>query len=319
MNDLKIWKFILDEIKQGKNVTLTVVCDSELSSPGKQGFKMAIADNKNTCGSIGGGIMEYDIIENHLSYMNLGNNGIYFKDFKHFGNNKDSTGMICNGMQTIAFIEITISDLIKIENIIKSITNKIPGKIVINADSFTFQEQINEKILSRHRFAKSKFIYEEFTGIKDTAYIFGGGHVGLAISKVLKLIDFHIIVIDNRNKESVSTISMNKDADEIITEDYIKYSDNVRENDFSYIIIVTPSHQYDEDVLKAVINKKVRYIGMMGSKSKVKIIFNNLKREGYPQELINSVHSPIGIKINSRTPEEIAVSIAAEIIKIKNS
>jgi xanthine dehydrogenase accessory factor len=78
-------------------------------------------------------------------------------------------------------------------------------------------------------------------------------------------------------------------------------------------------HAGDKDTLKSVINKNVKYIGMMGSKRKIKSIFDALTEEGVDKELLKKVHTPIGIEIEAETPEEIAISIAAEIIKVKNS
>jgi xanthine dehydrogenase accessory factor len=82
---------------------------------------------------------------------------------------------------------------------------------------------------------------------------------------------------------------------------------------------MTFNHKGDEIVLRQLIVKNIRYLGMMGSKIKVKTLFNNLLQEGFSSEQIAKVHSPIGLSINSLTPAEIAVSIAAEIISVKNS
>jgi xanthine dehydrogenase accessory factor len=84
----------------------------------------------------------------------------------------------------------------------------------------------------------------------------------------------------------------------------------------SYLIIVTRGHASDEVVLEQVVKLPVAYIGMIGSRSKVKAILDHLKAEGVEQEMIDRVHSPIGLKINAETPEEIAVSIMAEIIAV---
>jgi len=147
-------------------------------------------------------------------------------------------------------------------------------------------------------------------------YIAGGGHVGLAVSRIMKSIGFYVIVFDHR--EDVFTIEQNEYADEIIITNYEEIGNYVIEGERSYIIIVTPMHAGDKDTLKSVIYKNVKYIGMMGSKRKIKSIFDALRVDGVDEKLFKRVHTPIGIEIEAESPEEIAISIAAEVIKMKN-
>jgi xanthine dehydrogenase accessory factor len=132
----------------------------------------------------------------------------------------------------------------------------------------------------------------------------------------MKSLGFHVIVFDHR--QDVYTLEQNKFADEIIICRYEEIGNKIIESDRSYLIIVTPLHAGDKDTLKSVINKNVKYIGMMGSKRKIKTIFDALTEEGIDKELLKKVHTPIGLEIEAETPEEIAISIAAEIIKLKN-
>ncbi len=160
-------------------------------------------------------------------------------------------------------------------------------------------------------------MYKEYIGLPLISYIAGGGHVGLAVSRVMKTLGFYVVVFDHR--EDVFTIKQNKFADEIIITKYEDIGNKIIESERSYIIIVTPMHAGDKDTLKSVIHKNVKYIGMMGSKRKIKSIFDALSNDGIDKNFFDKVHTPIGIEIEAETPEEIAISIAAEIIKVKNS
>ena len=133
----------------------------------------------------------------------------------------------------------------------------------------------------------------------------------------MKSLGFYVVVFDHR--EDVFTIEQNSFADEIVITKYEDIGNRIIESERSYIIIVTPMHSGDKDTLKSVINKNVKYIGMMGSKRKIKTIFDALLLDGISNELFKKVHTPIGIEIEAETPEEIAISIAAEIIKAKNN
>jgi len=147
-------------------------------------------------------------------------------------------------------------------------------------------------------------------------YIIGGGHVGLALSRILSTLDFYVVVIDDR--PDIDTLKKNSFADEIICKSYLEVDKLIPEGDSVYIVIMTAGHKADRLVLEKLINKSVKYLGMMGSRGTVDEIFSSLQKKGISKELFRKVRAPIGIQINSHTPEEIAVSICAELIKIKN-
>lgn len=150
-----------------------------------------------------------------------------------------------------------------------------------------------------------------------TMFLFGGGHISLALAKIGKLVGFKIAVIDNRaefaNRERFP------EADQVIGDDYVRSFSQLKIDKSSYIVIITQGHKSDEAVLGLALGTPAKYIGMIGSKTKVKTVSANLLAKGITQEQLNSVHSPIGLETNAETPEEIAVSIMAEIIKVCRS
>jgi xanthine dehydrogenase accessory factor len=149
---------------------------------------------------------------------------------------------------------------------------------------------------------------------KPTLYIFGAGHVAVQISKIAKMINFRVIIIDDR-KDYVDPEKFSGIADEVIISGYAKAVQEIKIDEFTYIVIVTTEHKNDQEVLELVLKSPSKYIGMMGSPKKRDIIFSNLAVRGFSKELFSKVHSPIGIEIGAETPEEIAVSITAELIK----
>lgn len=151
--------------------------------------------------------------------------------------------------------------------------------------------------------------------VKPTLYIMGAGHVGQALARVGKTIGFRIIVVDDR--EEFANRKKFPDADEILLLDFTKVADEIEVDQSSYVVIVTRGHQNDRRVLKAFIGSRATYIGMIGSKRKVKEIFQSLLDGGIEKELLDHVYAPIGLDIGAQTPSEIAVSIMAEIIAHK--
>jgi xanthine dehydrogenase accessory factor len=124
-----------------------------------------------------------------------------------------------------------------------------------------------------------------------------------------------VVVIDDR--EMFANRDRFPEVDEVIVSEFEKCFDQLNMNDSSYIVIVTRGHLYDGFVLEQAVKTNARYIGMIGSKKKIKTLYQNLVEKGISKEALKRVHAPIGIEINSETPEEIAVSIVAELIKVR--
>ncbi len=144
----------------------------------------------------------------------------------------------------------------------------------------------------------------------------GGGHVGQAVAKAGRFLDFKVTVIDDR----ADFASRDKFPDEqiqLIADDFVVALRSLKITPASHIVIVTRGHRHDEICLQEVIAKPARYIGMIGSRRRTTTIRERLKREGVAPELLRRVHAPIGLDIGALTPEEIAVAILAEIVLVR--
>ena len=150
---------------------------------------------------------------------------------------------------------------------------------------------------------------------EPTVYIFGAGHISQQLSPLAKRVQFKVVVIDDR--EMFANGERFPEADEVIVSEFEKCFNRLDIDPSSYIVIVTRGHLYDGAVLEQAIKTNARYIGMIGSKKKIRTLYQNLIEKGVPKETLDRVRAPIGIDINSETPEEIAVSIVAELIKVR--
>lgn len=147
-------------------------------------------------------------------------------------------------------------------------------------------------------------------------YIFGGGHVSLSLSRTAHEAGFEIIVVDDR--ESFA----NRERFPMAVGVYTSYEDafeKIRPNACSYLVIVTRGHKDDMRVLKWAVGTQAKYIGMIGSKRKVLSIYRALEKEGISRDDLARVHAPVGLDIGAQTPEEIAVSIVAELVAIRRN
>ncbi|MDY3954516.1 MAG: XdhC/CoxI family protein [Anaerovoracaceae bacterium] len=157
--------------------------------------------------------------------------------------------------------------------------------------------------------------FTEDFGQRTTAYIFGAGHVAQALEPILRYIGFETVVMDDRaqfaNRERYP------EAKEVIVGDFEDAFKGIETDQDSYIIIVTRGHAADLTVLRQAVTKENAYIGMIGSRGKVKINLDQLASEGVSKKTLDKIYSPIGLEIYSETPEEIAISIAAEMIQVR--
>jgi xanthine dehydrogenase accessory factor len=146
--------------------------------------------------------------------------------------------------------------------------------------------------------------------------IFGAGHIGTVLSKLGKTLSFTTTVVDNRsefaNKERLPW------ADRIIADDYPKTLKELIFSHTTYLVIVTHRHAHDLEILDHCAKQPFRYLGMIGSRKKVTGSFQQLRERGIDEAILKRIHAPTGIAIGAKTPEEIAVSIAAELVAIRS-
>lgn len=150
---------------------------------------------------------------------------------------------------------------------------------------------------------------------KEEVLIFGAGHIAACVSKLAKTVGFKVTIIDDR-KEFANQDRF-PEADEIIAEDTEKALTHLNITPSTYIIVLTRGHLKDEEVLSSVTRSNAAYIGMIGSRKKNATVFQHLEEQGISQDELAKVYAPIGIDIKAQTPEEIAVSIVAEIIQVR--
>ncbi len=148
-----------------------------------------------------------------------------------------------------------------------------------------------------------------------TLYLFGAGHVAYNTYKVARTAGFDAVIVDDR--ETYANRDRFPDALEVYAEDFEQVTARLTPNESAFIVIVTRGHRDDMRVLRWAVGTRARYVGMIGSRRKVMSIYKELENEGIPAERFENVHAPIGLDIGAVTPEEIAVSIVAELIAVK--
>ncbi len=160
-------------------------------------------------------------------------------------------------------------------------------------------------------------VFIEPITFSPTLFIFGGGHISLSLAKMGKLAGFRVVVLDDRPEFACR--ERFPEVDEIYAQDFSTVFPELMIDDSSYIVIVTRGHLSDEKVLDWAVQTRARYIGMLGSRKKNETVFSHLRSRRVSEELIGRVNAPIGLEIGAETPEEISVSILAEVIKVRRA
>ncbi len=314
---MEFWQQLYTKLQNKQKVYLLTVIENLGSSPGRKGFKMLITEDGFIYGSIGGGVMEFVLVEEAKQLLQQENPPTFSKKQIHKGNIKHGSGMICSGEQTVAFHCLDTKHRSIISTIISSLQQGKKGTLHLSSTLFDFTPDILESQFEYDINSKEDWYFKEHIGFKETLYIVGGGHVGVAVSELFVKLGFYVIVFDNR--ENLNTLENNQTAHKKQVIDYNDIENYIEESSSSYVAIMTNKYTDDKLVLSKLLKNNYHFLGVLGSKAKLQTMWEVLQNEGFTQEELSKVHAPIGLSIKSETPEEIAVSIAAQIIQIKNT
>ncbi len=322
--DLSLWKFIAGRLQDHQHIMLLLVAESSGSSPGRQGFKMAVADDDQFHGSIGGGIMEVKLVELAKDLLKEEISLPKIKKQIHRKNeSRDQSGMICSGEQTVFYFSLGahhLPEVIKIIDVQGQYESCLLNISYVNYASDFSVSKSTQNSGSFHftKVSENEFTWQEVIGYKQRLYIVGGGHCALALSDLMSGFDFYIHVIDDR--PDLNTLTQNIFAHEKhVVESYDMIRDLIPSGPDVFVVVMTLGYRSDLIVLQQLAQNSFAYLGLMGSEAKVSALKDELLKIGFPESLLQNIHAPIGLKINSHTPEEIAVSIAAELILVKNT
>lgn len=299
---------IFDIIKESKEpMALVTIIETRGSAPRHNGSKMLVSKDGIVEGTIGGGKGEYNSVLE--AYKCIDNKSFAVMDIARLGDDAKADLMICGGINKllIQYIDEELKDvLIKSLGAIEKGHNVYLGTDLSTGKSY--YSNIDE-------FPKEGYFVDAIKGVENLL-ILGGGYVGYEIYRLGLILGFEVSVFDDRSefvtKERFPDAKLLRsgDLEELIKDYYL--SEN------SYITIVTRNHLGDGACLRGVIRRPYKYVGVIGSRRKVKLLFKSMEEDGYTSEELDRVHAPIGLPINAETPEEIAVSIFAEIIRERN-
>jgi xanthine dehydrogenase accessory factor len=331
----------LAELRAGKGLALAIILKSSGSTPREAGSSMLIRADGSIVGTVGGGVMEAHILRAAGRVIKNGASELTEYVLEETG--AAAIGAVCGGRATIlvdfyapeqwsiAYFERLLKAAESDERSYMAVALPRTGPLaprnscLVSGGALFGAEGLDAdavSYLSRSDCFSASVIKLETcdvylfpVGTDGTVYIFGAGHCGEKLAHIAHTVGFVTVVIDDRSE--FANRDRIPDADELIVPESIeKPFDTTQFGADSYIVIVTRGHMHDEVVLRRALKTNAGYIGMIGSKKKRETIYSHLLSDGYTQDDIDRVCSPIGIAIGAETPEEIAVSITAELIKV---
>lgn len=335
----KIFEELQNCMDSKKAAVLVTVTDSKGSTPRGAGSRMLVTEDGICCGTIGGGAVEYQAFKTALGVLESGSSR--FEGFTLTRNQTADIGMVCGGNVRVYFQYVSPED-----PAMRELCPRILSALEEDQDSWLLMDLTDEGSWKMGLYQEGKLYglrlsqeaerqlsclgtkagegmldghiyYSEPLVQAGTVYIFGGGHVAQELVPLLSHLNFRCVVMDDREEFANSRVFPT--AKKTIVGNLQHLSDFVRITDRDYVCIMTRGHQYDYYVQKQVLPIKPCYIGIMGSRNKIRVTTEKLLADGFSLEEIQFCHMPIGTRIQAQTPAEIAVSIAGELISVRAS
>ena len=302
-------KLLYEMEKKHDTVLVTIIADQG-STPRGAGSQMLVGSESRITGTIGGGAVERRSEELAMEFLKEKKSGIH--EFRLHRNAKEDIGMVCGGDLTVYFQYISGTDenwKELAEQLLAWVNERKHGWLVLHLDGSSASLCGNREELPEEN------CFSIPLPVGERVVIFGGGHCSYALAPILKSVGFRVTVFDCR--EEFANADRFPDADQVICGDYLKIADSIALNAEDYVVVMTNGHSHDYEVQEQALRGPLAYIGVIGSRAKTAAVNKKLREAGVPEEAIASVHTPIGTAIKAVTPEEIAVSIAGEMIYVR--
>jgi len=347
----EVFEAAIEEYKKGRVSVLATIIKQAGPSPRGIGAKCLLSQDGALTGTVGGGRLEGEVLEKAREVLESRVPALL--SFHLTGTDVEGTDMLCGGDVEVFLVPLLpeqsgllalFQEVLKVHRrggagFLATVvdrqawsaketpmifltaegrqTGAMPGlpnlerQLKDGAGELSGQRLPGTRVFGEGDLSLNVFV--EPVASNPILFVFGGGHVSQQIAPAAVRVGFTVRIIDDRKEFADPRLF--PEADEVIEHRFEDVMDSLPVDNSSYLVIVTRGHAYDKEVLAQALKTNARYVGMIGSRRKRDIIYQKLLEEGFTQNDLARVHSPIGIAIGAETPEEIAVSIVAELIQ----
>ena len=315
------WEQVGGHLERGERVFVACVAEHTRGSPGTAGAKLLVAEGGGLFGTVGGGMMEHRMVEQARTLLREGG----AQPEKHTLVHSDTaegerSGLVCEGSQTNVFCVLAGDrDRAAVAAIAAAVSEDRAAWMVIDGAGLRLTER--EPDFPRPPFALTgegeRWRYEEDLLNRRRLVVIGGGHCAVALAEVTARLGYRAQIFDTRTEvvthdraAALGTVTH--------VADYAAAGPLIAYPELTAVVVMTADYLTDVRALLGTAGLRFAFVGLMGGTRKIARIFAQLREEGVPQEALDKVHAPVGLDIGSDTPEEIAVSVAAQILRERN-
>jgi len=346
----EVFDEILEILSRGEQAALSTIVSSKGSLPMSKKAKMLVKRDGTFTGTVGGGCLEADVWAEAREVMQQSSPRLqhFILTEKHAGDE----GLNCGGNVEIFTESIKTGPMLEVFEGIRQLHDARgrgllatlvsgksgsegskmlvteSGKTIGSLGDFKLDEHVKKdsdieitenllRVIVLDHNGEEVRIFLESIWPSPQLFLFGGGHVSKAIAQIATTVGFKIIVVDDR--PAFANYERFPEAAEVVVDGFDQVVSKLRIDGSSYLVAVTRGHQWDQPVIEQAVWTDAAYIGMIGSRRKIALMWKKLEEKGIPRHLLDQVHAPIGVNIQADNPEEIAVSIMAELIKFRRS
>ncbi|MEM6552260.1 MAG: XdhC family protein [Planctomycetota bacterium] len=294
---IELLREVVTRVEGGATLSACMVVSTKGSTPQKAGALMLVLGTGKTLGTLGGGCVEAEVRTRAMKLMMGGDSRLL-----RFSLDRDygwDDGLVCGGVMDIAVKTLaSVEDVVGWRGALRELEAGRDGRLTVEVE-----DEAGEAVS-----------FEHVVEASPTLVIAGGGHVGLALANVAGPMGFEVVVVDDRADYASAE---RFPGAQVVIGDIAGELSRMAWGANSYVVIVTRGHQHDADALGAVVGSSAKYVGLIGSRRKIHQIMKGLREEGATEDELERVHAPIGLAIGAVSPEEIAVSIAAELVAVR--
>lgn len=301
-----IFETLLSLLDRGEDAVLVTVVSAQGSTPRGAGSQLLAGRDGLLAGTIGGGPGEAQALCLAAELLNEGRSAIRKLELRHGG----ALDSVCGGEQTALFQFIPRND-----GAWRSLAREILARLEAHRGGGLVLEAAAAPALLEKSPDSPAWDGTQLTlplPVGERVVIFGGGHCALALVPVLRSVDFRVAVFDDRPE--FASGERFPEAEAVVCHPYTDIAGGLALTAEDYAVVMTSGHSHDFEVEEQLLRRPLRYVGVMGSRTKTAYVNGKLREAGIPEEAIRQVHTPIGAAIKAVTPEEIAVSITGELI-----
>jgi xanthine dehydrogenase accessory factor len=317
---VEFWRTLAGCLEAGEKVFLALVAANTRHSPGTAGARMLASESGRRAGTVGGGIMEHKLLARAAEVLRGGDFTPQIQTLHHRRSAAgERSGMICAGSQTNLYALCRPeSELETVRRVASLIEVGGSGMLAIDPRGLTVEDA--EPDLSRPRISLERdrdggWRYLEQLLERRRLAILGGGHCAAALAHAMSRLGYEVSVFETR--PDVAGAELARDARVRVIDDFRQAGALIDYPELTWVVVMTTDFPSDVKALAGVLDRPFPFVGVMGAPAKLEEIRTRLATEGFSPAAIGRIQAPVGLAIPSHTPEEIAISVAAQILELR--